>query len=346
LEDLLRSHTNQTRPVGNGLRQALTLILAILLVGISGLIGCADDNTKPLEKTTVAVYNWPGSAALYVAADKGYFRDAGLEVALIPYSTGKLALDAVLGGQADFATVADTPIANAAVNSKPFAVIATICETDNAVLIIARKDLGISSPLDLKGKKVGQVAGGGAQYFLSVYLTTFLIDPKDVQIVNLDPDKVIDALLNGDVDAVSTFSPNTIILRERLGSNAVVLSDPRIFMPTWNLAVTQDFARKNPEMIRKFLSAIFQANTFIAAHPAEVHSISAKYIGLDSALFEKEWGDFHFTAMLDQSLILSLEDQARWIINGGPDGIPNFLNYIYADGLKTLKANAVTIPGK
>jgi ABC-type nitrate/sulfonate/bicarbonate transport system substrate-binding protein len=329
-----------------------TLITVLIVVAflLNGIIGCSREQSAPKhEKITIAVSPWPASTPLYIAHEKGYFRDEGLDATLHSYTSGHLGLDAMLSGKADIATAGDTPIARAAIDSKPVAVVATVSEITSAILIIARKDRGISAPDDLRGKKIGLALGSAAEFFLHVYLTTSYINPKEVRIVNIAADKIVDALLNGEVDAVSTWSPFTIVLREKLGSNALILHDPNIYTMTWNIAATQDFVKTNPERIKRFLRAVIRANSFINEHPDEARTISAKHIGTDSPLFEKEWKAYNFTAVLDQSLILNLEDQARWMIKreaGSARRPSNFMDFIYTDGLNAVQPEAVTIAGR
>ena len=63
---------------------------------------------------------------------------------------------------------------------------------------------------------------------------------------------------------------------------------------------------------------------------------------------DKVWGQHQFAVSLDQSLILALEDEARWTAETSGSGatIPNFLDFIYADGLKAVQPDAVTIVGE
>lgn len=325
----------------------LLAVVGLVLTGIAGCGGKVDQSApEQAEKITLAVTPWPASAPLYIAYEKGYFRDEGLDVTLDSYISGHLGLDAVLSGKADLAAAGDTPIARAAVDGKPLAVVATVSEIDRAILIIAKKDKGISAPGDLKGKKIGLVAGTTAEFFLHLYLTSLYLTPNDVQILNLETDQVVDSLLNGEVDAVSTWSPHTLVLRDKLGSDALVLPDPSLYTMTWNIVGTQEFAKNHPEQIKKFLRAILRANAFVQEHTAEARAITAKHIGTDSALYEREWEDYSFTAMLDQSLMLSLEDQARWMVRteaGNARMPPNFLDYIYADGLRGVKPDTVNI---
>lgn len=333
-------------------RTIVVLLIAVALA-FAGTAGCSrktePNASKQEEKIVLAVSPQLASAPVYVAHEKGYFKNEGLDVTLHSYASGQLALDAVLSGRADLATVAETPVAGAALAGKRFSVIATICEIDRAILLIARKDRGISAPGDLRGRRIGVAPGTAADFFLHIYLTTSHIDPMEVRIVNLAPDKIVGALLNGEVDAVSAWAPLTIVLRDKLGSNAQVLQDPGIYTMTWNIAAKQYFVKNNPERIRRFLRPMIRANSFIREQPAESRAVSARNLGTDSALFDREWENYHFAVALDQSLILNLEDQARWMIKregGSPRSTPNFLEFIYTDCLKAVKPDAVRIPGR
>jgi len=331
----------------------ITAFLIAVAFVLPGALGCDRESkqeaSKKDEKIIIAVTPWAASAALFIAREKGYFQDEGIDADFHSYISGHLGLDAVLSGKADLATAGDTPIARAAVAGKPVVVIATLCEINRAVLVVARKDRGISSPADLRGKKVGVVAGTTADFFLHILLTTSYINPKDVGIVNLATDQVIDALVSGEVDAVSTWSPHTIAARDKLGDNGVVIEDPSIYKMTWNIMSTKEVAGANPERIRRVLRAIVRANEFIIKHPGEARAVTSKNIGTNSPFFEKEWADYTFIAELDQSLLLNLEDQARWMIKqgvGDDRGTPNLMDFIYTDGLEAVQPEALGFVNK
>ncbi len=330
-------------------RPVAALLAATLALLLSAAPGC-DQKGQPgrLEKISLAVSPWPASSAVYIAQEKGYFREEGLEVTLHNYISGHLGLNAMLAGKEDMATAGESPIARAALEGKPISVVATICEIDQAILVIARKDRGISSLSDLKGKKIGLAATSAADYFLHVFLTTNGMDPREVRIINMAPDKAVASLLKGEVDAVSTWSPHTSVLRDKLGDNALVLGDPGLYTLMWNLVAAPDYIKNNPERVRKLLRAIVRANRFITDSPGKARVASRQYIGTESPFLEKEWGNYRFLAVLDQSLILNMEDQARWMIKreGMRHRMPNFLDFIYTEGLNTVKPDAVRIAGK
>jgi NitT/TauT family transport system substrate-binding protein len=153
----------------------LTRILTRMALAVFTLASCVflfscvqKDQKAPPEKITIGVTSWPASAPLYIAHEKGYFRDEGLDPTLESYESGHLALASMLSGKSDIAGAADTPIARAAVNGRKLAIVATICEIERSILIIARKDRGISSADDLRGKRVGLVSGSAAEFFLHI----------------------------------------------------------------------------------------------------------------------------------------------------------------------------------
>ena len=96
----------------------------------------------------------PDVTPFYVADKMGYWSDEGLEVRMEEFATGRLSFETVLGGKADLAQVAETPLVNAAIQKRSFVVIATFCSSDRSVRCIARTDRGISKGTDLRGRTV------------------------------------------------------------------------------------------------------------------------------------------------------------------------------------------------
>ena len=71
-----------------------------------------------------------------------------------------------------------------------------------------------------------------------------------------------------------------------------------------------------------------------------------KRLKLDDAYTATVWSQNQFSLSLDQSLIAAMEDEARWMIKNkltNEKKVPDFLDYIYEDGLKAIKPEAVSI---
>lgn len=331
-----------------GHKRGIALLVTMAYFLASG--GCSQEQKSPVsrEKVTIAVSPQPVSAPIYVAYAKGFFEHEGLEVFLRSYTSGKDALNAVIEGKADFGTTAETPVMYAGLRGEKIYVVATLADSDKYMKIVARKDRGISATSDLKDKLIGVSPGTNGEFFLHVYLALNHLTQKDVRIVGIRPDDMVDALTTGRVDAVSTWAPHTTVLRNKLGDDALIIQDPGVYVMTWNVAAARDFVKSRPGCVEKFLRAVSRANEFIEEHPGEARSITADHIGMDMVILDEIWGLYNFNTVLDQSLILNLEDQARWSIKReavAPRKTPDYMDFIYTAGLKSIRPEAVRIPG-
>lgn len=327
-------------------RTAAVLIAFVLAFGIYS--GCDRQEAEidaNDERVILAVTPWPGSAALYVACENGYFEDQGIEVTLSPYASGHLGLDATLSGDADLTTVGDTPLARAVVQGRPVAVLATLCEINRAVLIVARKDHGIASLEDLRGRSVGVVEGTTADFFLHILLSTSYIRTEEVHIVGLETEAVVDSLLLGEVDAVCTWSPHTTEAIQRLADRGIVFDDPGIYKMTWNLASSMEYAQDHPGRIQKILLAVIKANAYIREHPEQTLRLVTGRLGVARSELAGDWRDFSFVATMDQGLLLNLEDQARWMLrrDSAAHATPNFMEILCPQMLRAVEPAAIGI---
>jgi sulfonate transport system substrate-binding protein len=332
--------------------QRLLLLIAVTVTALTtGAIffSCTRADQKPMgapEKITIAYATPPYTILADIAQAQGYFRMEGLEVAPRFHTTGKEALDEVLDGKADFATVAETPIMFAIMKGEKISIIATIQTSSKFDAIIARKDKGINTPQDLKGKRIAAPIGTTGEFFLDAFLVAQDISKKDVTIVNLMPDKIPDALVNGNVDAASTFPLYLIQAQKKLGDKGISFYNEDIYMQTFNIAATQEYIRKNPARVNKILLALIRAEEFVIRSPSEAQKLVADFRQIDRALLSDMWAGNTFNVALDQALLFALEDESRWAIRSGLTGktkIPDYLDYIYLDGLASVKPKAVSI---
>jgi ABC-type nitrate/sulfonate/bicarbonate transport system substrate-binding protein len=321
--------------------------LAVLLAVAAGCGRVQPRHVGPPKKVSIGVSTWPASAALYVASEEAFFRDAGLDVNLVPYASGHLALADALSGTVDFATATETPIAAAVLAGKPVVIVATLAHVDRAVVIVGRLDRGVTVDGGLAGKKVGVTRGTNADFFLHTYLVTSYVNPTDVTIVDVPTDRLVESLAAGEIDAACTWEPYASAAQNRLGADAVVVRDPELYTMTWNLAASRERVLRDPEVAVRLLKAVIAANAFIANHAAESEAIVAREVGMDVALVRKGWPDCELTADLDQELVLCLEDEARWLgrRSGQPVGSADVLEHIYVDGLRQVRPEAVQIAG-
>jgi sulfonate transport system substrate-binding protein len=330
------------------LSAGLTIAAATLAMGAC-FLACTQTERKsggPTERITIAYSTATDAVLPVIAQARGYYRQEGLEVTPHLHPYGKRALKEVLEGKADFATVAETPVMFEIMNGEKISVIATIQTSSKDNAVVVRKDRGIRTASDLKGRKLAVTSGTTADYFLSAFLAAQGILRKEIKVVDLKAEEIPDALADGRVDAASVFNPYIIQAQKKLGDRGMSFFDENLYTWTFNIVAKQEFIRKNPHTVKKILLALIKAEEFTMRHPAEAQKIVAGFGRLDMVLLRGIWADTTFRVALDQALVLALEDESRWAIKDGLTGakkVPNYLDFIYFDGLKLVKPQAVGI---
>lgn len=328
------------------LQFGIGILFVIIVWAIVGSSWLSQEPTGPLEKVTIAEGTQPIAGLIYIAYMKGYFINEGLNVTLKSYNSGKACLNSLIEGNTNFGTVSETPIMHAGMTGEKIYILSTIHNSEKNTVVTARKDKGISTPGNLKGKKIGVSVGTNGEFFLDMFLTIHGILKNKIEVVNLKPEKMFDALVKGEVDAISTWNPHAIRLQKKLGNGGITFYGEGVYTETYNIVAMQDFVSKNPETIKKVLRALIKAERFIRENPDESLNIIADYIKMDKTLLNELWNIYNFTVSIDQSLLATLENQARWAIKNkyaNKTKVSNYLNFIYLDGMEEVKPGAITI---
>jgi NitT/TauT family transport system substrate-binding protein len=338
-----RKHTSRRHSV-----VAMAIAFAILLTTSCDRTNKAP-NAKPRaapDSVTLATTAYAGMAPVYIALGKGFFEDEGLKVTVQPHSSGKEALDAVLVRDADVATVAELPVALAALKEQPVAILATLATGQGDYGIVGRKDAGVLSAAALKGKRVAVSLGTSGDFFLDALLVRQQLSRADVRVVNRKPEEMADALESGEADAASTWEPHISAASKRLGGNSIVINSEGIYDSTFNLTATRDFASKRGETVKKLLRALVRAEDFYANDRSSAETIVAEALKSSPAETRQLLSKHRFSLSLDQSLLVVMEDEARWAIRRklvAAKAPPNFLTNIDIGGLESVKPRAVTV---
>ncbi|MDP6357075.1 MAG: NrtA/SsuA/CpmA family ABC transporter substrate-binding protein [Planctomycetota bacterium] len=287
------------------------------------------------------------TAPVWVAENKGFFKEEGIEVTIKEFGSGRASFVAMLKREGvDICTVAPTPIMFNSFERQDFTILATFVYSYDDVKVIARKDKGIKEASDLKGKKVGTPAGTTGQFFLAAYLTHNGIESAAVEAVNIAPAALPSARSEGTVDAIVVWEPHAFNAGKSSGENAVRLPSSEVYKETFNFLAMKDFTRENPEALKRFLRAISRAITFIRKNKEEAQSLVAQRLKLDMKVMTVLWDDFVFDISLEQSLLVTLEDEARWAIKSKlteRTEVPNYLEFVHIDALKAIRPETVTV---
>ena len=285
------------------------------------------------------------NALIYIAGDMGYFEKNGLKVTIKEYDSGGAAVSGLMKNEIDLAIASEFVLVNNLLQQHEIRTLGSIDRFEN-MFVIARKDRGIGKVTDLKNRKIGVPLGTIAAFYLGRYLTLHGLGPADVTILNVRPDHSADALAAGDVDAVVTWHPYLDRIMDRYGGGVIVWPIQSNQLTYWNILGRADWMEAHREIIDRFLRSISQAEEYASLHPEEAKALVKKRLGYDDTYIAKVWRDNLFSLSLDQALVAAMEDEARWMIANKlttEKQVPDFMNYIYLDGLKAIKPEAVNI---
>jgi sulfonate transport system substrate-binding protein len=326
------------------------ILILIILLGtlLSGCVQQEEKYTGSVDKITIAYAKEPLASLVLIAEEKGFFSHYGINVTIKKFKGGKQALtESLLRGEADMATTADVPIVANSFNHQNFRIVSVIGKSSNEPKIIARRNSGISRPEDLLGKRIGTKSSSAVHFFLHVFLLNHQISRSGVDLeFEVDGDELVKLLINGEIDALSHREPFISNAKEALGENAVLFEGEGFYTKTFNLVVTEEFIKNNSIVVEKVVKALVEAEDFVKNNRDESINIMAKEIGISKSDAENLWSEIDLIVYLDQSLLLSLDEVARWMINNNltdSTEVPNYLDYIYIDALEEVKPEAVTI---
>lgn len=332
------------------LTKAQTILIAITIIAVIGFSvgGCQEQPGKytgPVEKITIAAYLGEFSSLVFIAQNQDYFANNGLDVTINEYDTGLGPVQAVLTGDADFATAAEFVLVSNSFNHEDLKAISTI-NLANAIELIARKDRGINNPADLKGKKIAISPKTQVEFFLGSFLVFSGMSLDDIEVINMKPSDVVEAMSDGTIDAAMIWGPYAYEIKSRLGDNAV----------TFPGQSGQDFffliigdgqgIRDSPLVVERLLNALLEAEMFVHNNPVESQNIISQRANLEKDYLKAVWGNNNYILSLPQGLIIAMENEARWEIDNGltdKAGIPNYLDFFYLDALEKVKPEAVGI---
>ncbi len=319
-------------------------ILAALAIGLAAVQLRHPDGGQERRALAIAVSFDPSSAPIFVADAKGFFRDEGINASLLMHMTGKAALGTMLKGKAQFATIADTVLMFAGMDGLPIRCVTVIAESTRHHRVIALRSSGIVRGEDLRGKRIGVPARTTGEFFLYTFLLFRGIRFSEVTLVDLQPEQMLAALEQGRVDAVAAWNPTAGRLTQALTARAIEFSDENYLM-SWNLVVPGALTTADPAVIRKVLAAMRKAQRFMEQQPEAAVSITSRYSGTEPDLLRREWQSYRFGLRLGESLLIDLEDQARWAVKFyyPRRAIPDFTCYLYGDGLRAVDPSAVGI---
>jgi putative riboflavin transport system substrate-binding protein len=216
-------------------------------------------------------------APFYVAIQKGYFRDAGIEIEF-DYSYETNGVKLVGAGEVPFALVSGDQVLVAREEGLPVTYVAAWYQ-QYPVSVVAKSDLGILIPQDLKGKKIGLPGLFGANYIgLRALLSEAKMSEKDVTLDSIGFNQV-DLMAAGKQDVVVVYTANEPI---QLRARGIPITEIRVSdyvqLASNGILANEKVIAQNPKLVRAFVGAFLKGLADTIANPDEAFKLSESFI--------------------------------------------------------------------
>jgi NitT/TauT family transport system substrate-binding protein len=263
-------------------RQMLSLGFAFFAAAALGGIPGPAPAAEPLK---IAGFPWIGWGPLYIADEKGFFKDEGIEVEVVAmeWESPQEGFDLLAAKQIDgrTATLDESTLYWSPEN--PFVVILATDISSGGDGVLTRSDRNIGSVEDLKGKKIGLRLNTPSHFLLDYLLQQNGMSEDDVTLVDLSPEHAAAAVVAGDVDVAVTWNPYLAQAAEDPKVDILVTSKDTPGLIADVLVMRKDVLASNPEACQGLVRAWNKAVEYQKANPDEAAAIMAKGLGYGTA---------------------------------------------------------------
>jgi len=290
-----------------------TAFAAVLSLGASA---------QNLKTVTVAHDYWVGYAGFYAAVEKGFFKEAGLNVVQKVFPTPADGLPALLIGEVDIhLSTLDTVMTALDRDPRSVKVIGLVDSSAGADAVIAKKS--IANLTGLKGKTIGVSLGQANHMLLLRALESKGVKASEVKLVNFNGDDAGNAFAAGKLDAAVTWEP---FITQGLSQGGHVLYstvDAPDFIINAVSVRPKTLSTKRGELIA-FLKAFSRGTEWVLANRADAAKIVAKALEQEPAAVQGMMAKDKLYTRSDSLALMGTKDKPGKVI-GTTDYIARFL---------------------
>ncbi len=280
----------------------LWLLILLFLVVVVIVISISLKSRHPVQETqnyTIGIVTWVGYGPLFVAQEKGFFKDEGIHIDIKIMDGPGEREASYLAGSLDFFPNTPDAFAIFATQETRGKLIMPMDESAGADGLVAKKE--IKSISDLKNKKVGFQNGITSHFFLLYLLNEAGLSGKDVRQVNLGAGEAGAAFVAGNLDAAVTWEPWLTKARELPEGRVLATSKDTPGLLVDILMASDEMITKHRQDVIAFMKAWFHTIKYMKDNEQECINIIANAFKLDTSEVKDMLATDHFYT-IDESM--------------------------------------------
>ena len=231
-------------------------------------------------------FNWTMKgefAPFVVAREKGFYRDAGIDVQLNPGTSGTVAVQSVAGGHDHFGYLPSVQLIEGITKQQMPVKAVAECGSATGMCWASRPDVPLTGPKSLEGRRVSISPASTFFQVWNSFAKEFNIDQSKVQVIGADPSARVGLFMDGRVDVMADifFANDYVILQAKMPQhklNLFRLSDAKTqFDPLGYVLATRDeLIQKEPALVKAFTGATLRGLAYTHDHPDEAAELMIK----------------------------------------------------------------------
>jgi NitT/TauT family transport system substrate-binding protein len=298
----------------------IILLILIVLSVFSILLTFSCAQPEPVNNVRIGyllgdIHHLP----LAVAFEKGFFKDAGINVEEVgPFDAGPALMDHLAANEIDMGYVGISPVILSAARKTEVTIVAGV-NLEGSALITEKSITNVS---DLKSKKIAVPASGSIQHILmGMLLSQNNMSSKDIEVLagTIKVDHMLESLKSGSIDGYFVWEP--FVASSVISGAGTVLVDSKDIWPNHPCCVIvtrNDFLKNNDKVVNAVVKAHLRAIDFIAENPTEAKIIAQEYTGLAPDVIDIAFKRIKYVASVDND---SIEKIVREIIALGESDV-------------------------
>ncbi len=243
--------------------------------------GATGEAPQELQKMNFQL-NWKvmgDHAPYYVALNKGWFEEEGLDVNIIVGQGSAYTVQALDAGKAEMG-ISDAPVPiKLRADGAKIKIVGIIFDKHPNCMYFW-KDSGITKPSDIAGRTVAVPASDGHKVMWPAFARLIGVDPENVKFVNIEPAAKVAALASKNAEVVFELYTGKPFMEKAIPVEELgyfIWADYGFNAYAHSYVARDDVIENNPELVRKFLKAAYRAWEFTLENPKEAIEILSEY---------------------------------------------------------------------